>query len=248
MILYNFQTNHIENKVKTSSISILNESIVDEIKYISEAKNGMVEIIYHDGSKYFGEVQDQKKHGKGKLELSNGESYEGYFKMDNMDGFGKYITEPLTYEGNWQNGLQNGKGVETWQDGSTFKGEFKNGVKHGKGIYEWDDGAKYDGQWRNGEINGVGIFHFKTGARYDGQWKNGKRHGKGEFVNAKGQHYVGDFKEDKKDGRGILTFTNKQIYDGEFKDNKPHGEGVLHYPDGNSVKGRWEGGKKVETY
>ena len=32
----------------------------------------------------------------------------------------------VTYEGEWLDGLKDGKGVQVWQDGSLYEGYFKN--------------------------------------------------------------------------------------------------------------------------
>lgn len=37
------------------------------------------------------------------------------------------------YEGEWWNGLPNGKGKHFSKNGDIYGGEFKNGFKHGKG-------------------------------------------------------------------------------------------------------------------
>ena len=41
--------------------------------------------------------------------------------------------------------MQNGKGEETWKDGSGYFGEFEEGKKDGCGIYIWQDKSKYTG-------------------------------------------------------------------------------------------------------
>ena len=45
----------------------------------------------------------------------------------------------------WNQGLQHGKGHETWADGSEYFGEYNNGKKEGCGIYIWKDGSKFTG-------------------------------------------------------------------------------------------------------
>jgi len=42
-----------------------------------------------------------------------------------------------TYEGDWKNDLQHGKGVEFWNDNSRYEGEYFKGKKHGMGSYTW---------------------------------------------------------------------------------------------------------------
>ena len=44
--------------------------------------------------------------------------YEGNWVDNRANGFGKYISEEVKYEGEWKNDQQEGKGVETWDDRS----------------------------------------------------------------------------------------------------------------------------------
>jgi hypothetical protein len=49
-------------------------------------------------------------HGKGKFTWPDGKFYEGEYKNDKKDGYGKYFWEGKSYEGTWLNGKQNGYG------------------------------------------------------------------------------------------------------------------------------------------
>ena len=40
------------------------------------------------------------------------------------------------YEGEWKDGLKQGKGHYQLTDGSFYKGEFLNGARHGHGVHE----------------------------------------------------------------------------------------------------------------
>lgn len=46
---------------------------------------------YKDGSKFTGEVQDDKRHGKGAYHFGNGDKYIGNWENDQMNGHGHYI-------------------------------------------------------------------------------------------------------------------------------------------------------------
>ena len=43
-------------------------------------------------------------------------------------------------------------------DGFTYQGEFENGNFQGRGVMTFTDGSKYDGQWLNSEKSGPGIY------------------------------------------------------------------------------------------
>ena len=52
------------------------------------------------------------------------------------------------YEGNFVNGVKEGKGVHKFIDGRKYEGEFLNG----KGTYSWIDRIKYNGDFKNNKI------------------------------------------------------------------------------------------------
>ena len=77
-------------------------------------------VLYHDGSLYQGELQNNIPHGAGTIFHANG----------------------YRYVGEWKNGLYDGNGT-LYRDWFSlpFHGEFKEHVAHGKGTY---DGVLYD--------------------------------------------------------------------------------------------------------
>ena len=85
-------------------------------------------IIYPNGDKYVGEVQDGLPDGYGTIASINGHMYDG----------------------GWKNGRQHGKGTYIWPDGDFFIGMYKNGERHGKGSYYCADGEMYEGEWEYG--------------------------------------------------------------------------------------------------
>ena len=49
-----------------------------------------------------------------------------------------------------------------------YEGDFKNGLFDGKGIFYCNNGNKYKGELKNGICEGRGILYFKSGSKYDG--------------------------------------------------------------------------------
>ena len=45
-----------------------------------------------------------------------------------------YYNDVDKYEGEWKNGLKEGKGIMYYNDGRRYKGDWKNDLKEGKGI------------------------------------------------------------------------------------------------------------------
>jgi hypothetical protein len=71
-------------------------------------------------------------HGKGRALYSNGDTYEGEYKL----------------------GLSHGRGVWKWEAGEVYDGMLKNNKMHGLGVYKTIDGAVYDGMFREDELHG----------------------------------------------------------------------------------------------
>jgi hypothetical protein len=91
------------------------------------------------------------------------------------NGKGVFIdSNGSTYEGDWVDDLQHGKGKETWQEGKIkFSGTYAQGQKSGQGRYEWDDGSYYEGDFENNVFQGQGVYYFaETEKKYEGQFAN----------------------------------------------------------------------------
>ncbi len=99
------------------------------------------------------------RHGKGKIRYSDGTTYEGDFRNNLIEGFGRMSGINHKYEGSWQAGKMQGAGKSYWygedqQYSETYEGEYENGLKHGKGEYRWKNGKIFKGLWEHGQIKG----------------------------------------------------------------------------------------------
>lgn len=112
---------------------------------------------------------------------------------DCMDGDGKFISDTMSYVGNYKNGMMDGFGKLSVHVGDILKyyiyeGNFKEGMKHGKG--KWTDRfGTYDGNWFNDEKSGYGTF---TDADYNygkssGQYEHDRMNGNVTFYNKDGK-------------------------------------------------------------
>lgn len=72
-----------------------------------------------DGVQYIGEFNFNKLTGKGKYLWVDGSFYEGDLFDGLRHGYGIYQTnnEDIKYEGEWANGLKEGKGKLTYKSG-----------------------------------------------------------------------------------------------------------------------------------
>merc|ERR1712203_1182920 len=126
---------------------------------------------------------------------SDGDKYIGYWLGNVAHGKGVYYHQGFTtYEGEWYHDLQDGYGVETWDDGalktkvhtqyakSRYEGLFCGGQKEGFGVYYWPDGAEYQGEWNDNSINGAGLYIGCDGRVFKGKWHDSVIHGVGKYV------------------------------------------------------------------
>ena len=158
--------------------------------------------------------------------LASDEKYEGEWKDDKYDGYGKYSCPDYTYEGEW-----------------------KDGTRHGQGKIIYSGGETYDGGWQYDKYSGMGTAEYPSGEKYVGHWKvelhelnfgEAKRDGHGIATYPSGVVYEGNWKNSRYDHYGTLYFPNGRKYKGLFKDSKFHGYGELIAPDGSIIsKGVW---------
>ena len=97
-------------------------SVYDNIYWLGECK-------YADGSTYYGDWMNGKRHGLGKIVERNGYMYYGW----------------------WENDLRHGQGEANYPDGSTYDGDWKYNKRHGLGKKTWPDGTTFDGEWLRDE-------------------------------------------------------------------------------------------------
>ena len=127
---------------------------------------------------------------------------------------------------------------------SGYQGEMVNGVREGKGTYSFENGDKYEGLWKNNKMEGKGVYYFNNGDKYDGEWISGKKEGQGIYTFSSGAKYEGNWVQGKMEGSGIFYYSNGDKYDGEWKDNKKEGKGIYHYSNGCKYEGEWKNDKK----
>ena len=100
--------------------------------------------------------------------------------------------------------MRHGKGLINYgQTMNTFEGFFQNDLQEGYGIYVWHKtGACYKGHWQNGKRHGEGTWTYGNSS-YIGTWRLGKPEGRGIQINDAGDRYEGEFLASKKHGNGI---------------------------------------------
>lgn len=102
-----------------------------------------------------------------------------------------YVGDGFVYTGNLVDGIFEGYGEVTFDNGDTYVGYFSNGLFHGNGTYRWADSAStYSGDWDCGNRHGLGTFTWSSGDSYRGMWEYDDRHGEGVYRTAYGKSYM----------------------------------------------------------
>ena len=81
---------------------------------------------------------------------------------------GKTVTE--TDKGDWRDGKQAGKGVQTWSTGS-YEGDLSGGEPNGRGVLKLQK-LRYEGEFHDGKPNGAGTL-TEGSETVQGTWKDG---------------------------------------------------------------------------
>jgi len=131
---------------------------------------------YFNDNKYEGEIENGKPHGYGIWTQSDGATYVGQFVNGLREGFGTFTwskKSPMSgksYEGEWKDNRQNGKGKISYEreegeefEGMSWEGEFKDGKNWNVTIY-LKDGSIY-GEYKDGEV--VVDESWREGKNYD---------------------------------------------------------------------------------
>jgi len=129
-----------------------------------------------------------------------------------------YFSDGVTmkWEGSCVNGKANGFGKLTkYKNGeyeSTYDGEFQNGIREGKGKFAHKDGSIATGQFINGQLMGYGSRTSDDGTKYEGEFVNYRQHGKGVMTFANGAKFEGFFVSDRMYTGKYTNFDGKITY------------------------------------
>ena len=125
-----------------------------------------------------------------------------------------YYSDGVSFEwtGGCVNGKANGVGKALkYNNGvleSTYEGEYKNGIREGRGKFTYADGSVLEGNFVNGQLVGKGTGTVGNGDSYEGNFINYRRHGYGKYRMANGSSFEGWFVIDN-------PYTGKWVnYDG----------------------------------
>ena len=132
-----------------------------------------MEKIYKDGTKYIGEIKDEKPHGEGTYTNIHALTYKGQWENGKRHGTGTFTGHDYEYTGKWKDGKKHGEGSLTFSSGEKYVGNFENDMRHGEGTSTLQNGDIYIGDFANDLRHGKGTFIRTNSGKKDGFWKHG---------------------------------------------------------------------------
>ena len=258
---YNFKFNYSNNKTEISFFegNYLNGKRHGKGKEYDSDGNILFEGQYNNGKRFNGigiekygntlifqgeYLNGRYWNGKGKdYEIKNG---KGYIKERNSYG-------DIVYEGEYMNGLRNGKGKETNSNPTiSFEGVFYNGQRWIGKLKEYekfgfDERLKFEGEVMNGKLNGKGKEYNYGKMTFEGEYLNNKKNGKGkEYDYDEKLEFEGEYLEGTKYGKGKEYFNNGKLkFEGEYLYGERNGFGKEFFYNGNLLfEGEFKGRKK----
>ncbi|KAI5080868.1 hypothetical protein GOP47_0004051 [Adiantum capillus-veneris] len=116
--------------------------------------------------------------------------------------------------------------VEMRYKNGMYKGRCQEGLPEGKGRLSYEDGSFYYGLWKQGKRAGMGSFYYANGDVFQGYWRDDQKHGKGWFYFHTGDRLYADFWKGKANGEGRYYSAEGDVFFGYFKENWRHGEAL----------------------
>lgn len=126
--------------------------IQGEIKDGEGVGSLLVHYESEDGELYFGDVENNQRHGFGVLVSANDDYYAGDFVKGAPSGSGLFEgADGSQFIGTFASGSPNGVGTAIDVEGTSYQGVFNNGVADGQILVTTADGAQSVETWTDGE-------------------------------------------------------------------------------------------------
>ena len=163
-------------------------------------------------------------HGHGRVEYTNGDSYEG----------------------DWKAGHRTGRGIYRYAGGDVYEGEFLNDKPHGRGKKTHAaDGEIYEGEWRDGQRHGFGKSTYPDGTTIEAFYSMGVHSGPAQIIFPNGRIYQGPISGSRIKGFGYLVFPDDTTIEGEWDGVDTVANAVYTDANGKKTRGRVENGKFI---
>ena len=152
--------------------------------------------------------------------------------------YDKAKTMPM-YRGTLEEGVLQGKGTEYDREGLvTFEGDFVDGVYNGKGSTYSGGVLLYTGEYAGGLYNGKGSAYEGGKVCYTGDFVDGRYEGSGtSYYTGGARKYTGAFAAGLFEGEGVEYREDGPMrYKGSFSAGLYEGDGVYYYSEDSFVK------------
>lgn len=201
---------------------------------------------------YFGELENNKRNGRGRTVMKNGNTaYDGQYLDDMRNGFGVYYykTGRICYVGDWERNRRNGVGINFKPSDRTMHvGGWENDCPSGM-IAKFDNNGSLVSvsHWESGTKNGIGInCNSDDGSVSVSHWENDVLSNRSAKFDSDGSLvYNGTWLKGKRSGTGT-QYTSKGTkvqYTGEWENDRYHGKGTLYLGNGSRIDGEFVNGK-----
>ena len=214
-------------------------------KYNQPYMRGKMDVLENNNTTtikgtYDGPWMNGKPHGENcKYTTVSGNIYEGEYKDGLIDGRGIFTyANGIKYDGEFKNGFMDGEGTATYNNGSNYTGHFVRNERHGYGVLTYSNGTIYKGQWANNRKNGIGTFESPIEV-YTGTWVNDDPNGNGDITFKETKVILkGKFSYDRQTNnmvvKGIAKYQDDSTYEGMFNNYVKYGEGIAK-PAGDNL-------------
>lgn len=224
-------------------------------------------VKFKDNTIYTGQIDsDDNKYGVGILYIPNSGVFEGYFKSNEIKGYGRLYKSNMIIDSKWR-GLKpkdkakivnihndtiyegeivdfkpHGLGKQIKVAAWTYYGSFADGMRNGKGRMIWDNKEEYVGVFKDDKQEGVGKYTWPDGSEYNGEFARNKMHGNGHLKMINDYAFDGQFVNGMKQGHGICVWASGKKYEGFWMKNKYDGIGTEINDQGVAITGIWRNG------
>lgn len=160
----------IKKSLKKYGLYKFNHSIAD----LRGTEALPVKLATNEEVVFYGQMLGSKLHGKGHMQISNGDFYVCPFYEGQARGMGAiYFANGDFFFGRLVLGeMEEGKII--YKNGTVYQGSFLHNKRNGHGTFNYSNGDIFEGTWQEDKQNGPGklIIH--------GRWEDGKQVAKGE--------------------------------------------------------------------
>ena len=103
------------------------------------------EVVFKNGDRYEGELENQQPHGKGKYLFQDGSKFTGEFALGLFHGHGHLLDtfSEISIQGHFKEGQAHGHCKVSYPDGSTYQGNMEGGYRQGNGTLNFGPSSPF---------------------------------------------------------------------------------------------------------